>query len=113
MGSDTASSRPKIEEFDSILLDVVESTFKMVFGEATANMIFLQLEKRGSLSREQIPLNIEAFSSGLGKLLGSGALSLQESIVKRLCSRLQLEYDPRLAENFVDYVRELRKRLQE
>jgi len=84
----------------------------MVFGEAIANTVFLQLEKRGGLTRDQIPRNVEAFSSDLGKLLGSGALVLQELILKRLCSRLQLEYDPKLATNFAACIQELRKRLQ-
>ena len=99
-------------EFDRVFLDAVDAVFCQVFGEVTAQMIFLHLERNKGLKREEIPRKVEEFNSDLTELLGSGAHILERLIIRLLCYKLQMEYDAKLALNFTDYVQWLRKRVE-
>lgn len=102
----------KGKEFDRVFLDVVDEVFWQVFGETVSDTILLHLERHNGLSREEIPHNVEEFSSGLSELLGSGAHILERLVIKLLYSRFQLEYEEKEGYGFSDYVKELRKGLK-
>ena len=112
LGSTRASKTGEGKEFDRVFLVVVDDVFCQVFGETIAETILLHLERNKGLKWEEIPRNIEEFSSNLTGLLGSSAHTLERLVIKLLCSRLQLEYDAKQRLNFADYVRELRQRFE-
>jgi len=70
------------------------------------------LEKKG-LRRDEIPGNVDQFNVSLAGLLGQGYPVSERLMVKRLCSRLQVEDDPNADIKLVDLVSELRRRFKQ
>jgi len=99
-------------DFDSVLLGVVEDTLALVFGRSTADMILDLLEKKG-LRRDEIPGNVDQFNVSLTRLLGQSYPPLERLMVKRLCSRLQVEDDPNADIKLVDLVSDFRRRFKQ
>jgi len=100
------------ETLDDLLLKVVDATMKQVFTQAGAKVIHGYLENYTHLKREEIAEKTEVFSTGLKRLLGSGAPVIENLIVKNLCRKLELKFEEKKGYEFSDYVRELRKRFE-
>jgi len=100
-------------EFDRVLLNAVEGCLRQVLGETAAEMTFSHLERKSGLRREEIPRNIEEFSSALTELLGSGTNPLEKLVIELLYSKLEVEYDAKPELGFTDHVEKLRKRFED
>ena len=96
------------QSFDDLLLDTIDNVFLQVFGDKIANNILFTLGKRSGLAREEIPWNIEKFRASLRELLGSGARVLERLVIKRLCSKLNMEYYETVPLNFAGNVGKLK-----
>lgn len=96
-------------EFDRVLLEAVEECLRQVLGETAAEVTLLHLERKSGLKREEIPRNIEEFSSALTELLGSGTNPLEKLVIELLCSKLEVEYE-KSELMFADQIETLRKR---
>lgn len=107
-----ASKIVELKEFDGVFLEVVEDSLRQVLGERAVKLILLHLERENGLKREEIPSNIDAFSSGLAELIGVGAPFLERLVIKLLCSRLKLVYEAKSELRFTDRVERLRKRYE-
>jgi hypothetical protein len=106
---DSASRNP---QFDNIVVEAVQETLIMIFGKSTTETILNLLEKR-RLSREQIPRSLDRFTSSLAGLLGSSSTSILEKlIVKHLCSKIGIEYQPGPNLHFIEYIGELKERYE-
>lgn len=99
-------------EFDRVLLDAVEECLGQVLGETAAEVTFLHLERNSGLKREEIPRNIEEFSSALTELLGSGTRPLKKLVIELLYSKLEVEYDEKSELMFAGQIEKLRKRFE-
>jgi hypothetical protein len=94
---------------DDSLLDVIDATLNRVFNELGAEVIFDFLRKKHHLKREEIAEKPEIFSAGLYRLIGAGAIAIEKLILKRLHSKLQLNYTERGGYEFSDYIKKLKQ----
>jgi len=99
-----------MERLDELLLEVVDATMKQVFGEIGAKVIYSYLENNPHLKREEIAEKPEVFSTGVKKLLGSGASVIERLILKNLYRKLGFRFEAKEGYEFSDYIKELRKR---
>lgn len=107
-----ASKMGKRKEFDTVVLDAVEEGLRQVLGAPSAKMILRYLERVEGLKREEIPRNIEAFSSGLTELLGPVAAPLERRVMKLLCFKLGPGFNVKPGLRPADHVEKLRKRYE-
>ena len=97
-----------METLDDLLLKVVDETMKQVFKDAGAKVIYSYLGNNSHLKREEIAENPEVFSTGMKKLLGSGAPVIEKLILKNLCHKLGLKFEEKEGYAFSDYIKEFR-----
>jgi hypothetical protein len=90
-----------LDEFDSLLLDIIGEVFRYSLGDGNAKLVFDYLEKK-SCPRTVIPQNLGTFSCDLRRVLDSeesriersrasvqsSASILEEAIVRVLCRTL-------------------------
>jgi len=89
-----------------LLFEKMNATMGQVFGASASEVIYRLVERGLSLKREEIGEKIEAFCAYLEKLLGSeGALIIQATSLKRLCLKLQGEYEE--VERYFSFLDEL------
>ena len=96
-------------DFESRLAKMVDDVLKQIFGQSAALIIYTHLEKNRSLTPEKIPEEIENFTKGLKDFLGSGALVIEEMILKQLYSSYELEFRGiKEGCSFIDYITKLK-----
>jgi hypothetical protein len=83
----------RLERFGELLFEAIDDTMRWVFGKST-ELIYTLMERHVMVKREEIGEKIEVFYSYLERLLGSeGAHVIQNASIKRLCLKLQREYE--------------------
>jgi len=104
-----------LENFDQLLLNIIDRVIEDVFGKTNSNVIYDHLEKSGC-PRHEIPMKPEIFSAEMRSILGHdrgqilGAASiLEDAILKALCSGLKTEFNPESNASFADHIRSLRE----
>jgi hypothetical protein len=104
-----------LEEFDELLLRVIDKTIRYVFGDINAGIIYHYLKKSGCPMHE-IPTKPNQFSEELRNILGSGrgqllgaAPILEETILEALCAELKIKVDMQSATCFADHIKKLRR----
>jgi hypothetical protein len=100
------------ETLDNLLLKVVDKTMKQVFTETGTKVIYDFLKNNSRLKREEIAKKPKIFSTGIKKLMGSGAPVIEKMILKNLYSKLELKLEEKDGYEFSDHIKELRKRLK-
>jgi hypothetical protein len=93
-----------------LLPNMVEETLEQVFEEDGAKIICDYVKNKCHLKREEIAEKPEVFSSGLRRLLGSGASVIEILILKNLYCMIGLTFVEKKGYEFSDYIKELRKR---
>lgn len=101
-----------METLDDLLLRAVDKALQRVFRETGTKVIFDFLGNNSHFRREEIAEKPEVFSTGLKKLLGSGATVIERLVLKDLYPRLDLRFKEKEGYEFSDYVEELRKRFE-
>ncbi len=94
----------------NMLLSVVDETLKQVFKEAGTKVIYSYIENKCHLKREEIAEKPEIFSTGLERLLSSGAPVIEKMILKNLYSKHELEFEEKEGYEFSDYIEELKEK---
>lgn len=104
----------ELEEFDILLLQTIDEILRDSLGDINTEIIYGYLQKR-SCSKSEIPQKLEIFSDELRTLLGGGrgqilgtAQILENTIVKVLCFKLKIEFDPK-EYGFTNYIRKLKE----
>ena len=90
-----------------MLFDVIDKTMRQVFRDAGVQVIYDFLEKNSRLKPEEIVEKPEAFSAGLERLLGSGALVIEKLILKNLYRKIDLKFEEKKGFAFSDYVKDI------
>lgn len=93
---------------DDLLLGAVDETFRRVFSEEGAKVVYIFLENKYHLKHEEVAEKPEDFSAGLERLLGSAAPVIEKMILENLYSKLELKYEEKEGYRFSDYIKELR-----
>ena len=104
-----------MENFDQLLLNIIDNVIEDVFGKMNSNAIYNHLEKAGC-PRHEIPRKPEIFSAEMRNILGHdrgqilGAASIiEKAILKALCTQLKIEFNHVGTTSFADYVKNLRE----
>lgn len=95
---------------ESLILAVIDEVLEHVFKREGKAIIYDFLAENYRLKQEQIAGKPEIFSTGLKKLLASGALVIENLILRKLHSKLGLEFTYVGNSLFSDQIRELRKK---
>ena len=83
-----------MERFEELLFEAIDDTVRQVFGESNSELIYALMERHGMVKQKDVGERIEAFHAYLEKLVGSeGAQIIQATSIKRLCLKLQREYE--------------------
>jgi hypothetical protein len=104
-----------LDEFDELLLKIIDKTLRYVVGERNTLTIYNRLEE-SSCPMQEIPRRLGLFSTVLRNLLGTGrgqmlgaSATLEDAIVKALSLELGLKSEKK-STGFEDRVRSLKDR---
>jgi len=64
----------KSREFDKLLLNAIDEALNSL-GESVKQSIYFHIENKFSVTRNEIPRNLQGFQVGLEKIFGTGAQS--------------------------------------
>jgi len=92
------------EGFERSLLDAVDETLCLVLSERTKDAIYVHMEKYFDLRREEIPRKPDLFVSCLEKIFGRAASVLEKMVLRRLYSKLGIDFDERKSLDFRGYL---------
>ena len=99
----------KLEDWNSFFAETVDETLKQVFKEEGTKVIYDFLENHSSLKLGDVANKPEVFSASLERLMVSAAQVIEQTILKKLYSRLGMKFEEKKGYNFSDYIRELRE----
>ena len=97
---------------DDLLLETIGDVLNQVFGENAAKTILRHMKKSSSLKWDEIPGRIEVFAESLQKILGQGAVIIEDLILETLCQKFGLELESNRNSGFKDSIMGLRNRLE-
>jgi len=78
------------EQFNVLLIEAIDETLASL-GELVKNTLYSNLESNFGLSKKDIPLKINDFSSILHKLFGLAASRLEVKVMKNLNNKIQAD----------------------
>jgi hypothetical protein len=73
--------------FEEVLLEAIDESFSWL-GESEKQAIYLILEKRYKISKQEIPYRIEDFTEIIEDIFGLGAKLLEIRIMKNLFTKM-------------------------
>jgi hypothetical protein len=104
-----------LEEFDELLLNVIDCAIEDILGKINSNALYDYLEKEGC-PRHEIPRKPEIFSMKMRNILGHdrgqilGAASiLEKAILRAFCTKLKTEFNQGSDASFAHYITNLRE----
>ena len=84
-GSRTLATKSR--EFDKLLLNAIDEALNSL-GESVKQSIYFHIENKFSVTRNEIPRNLQGFQVGLEKIFGTGARFIEILIMKNLHSKI-------------------------
>ncbi len=107
------SSADSLKAFRQNIQDAIDSALSILGGEPINRAFYDQLEKRWSVSHDQIPCKLEVFHEALVEMFGEGSQILERRICRMLYENLGLEYLVSEGKTLKNYVDEALVNLQE
>ena len=98
------------DNFSRIVLAAIEEDLSSL-GNSPREAIFYHLEASFQLKKEDIPLNLTEFKQALEKIFGPGTPYIEKLITRRLCEKLELNFEDDENVNLLIYVDDAKKRL--
>jgi hypothetical protein len=74
-------------DFDRLLLSAIDEALSSL-GESVKQSIYFHIENKFSVSRNDIPENLDQFQGGLEKIFGTGARFIEIMIMKNLHAKI-------------------------
>lgn len=95
----------KSVDFDKLLLSAIDEALGSL-GESVKQSIYFHIENKFSVSRSDIPENLNQFQGGLEKIFGTGAQFIEILIMKNLHAKIgvPLMMGKRKRLEFIEYV---------
>ncbi|MEM2937287.1 MAG: hypothetical protein QXJ63_01920 [Candidatus Bathyarchaeia archaeon] len=81
----TVITQQKRKESDKVS-KVIDRVLRQVFGEEATRLIYLYLESKYSVRRDEIGEKVELFAKGLEDFLNSGAYLIEQKILEDISS---------------------------
>jgi len=95
-----------VKRFGVLLSETMDTTMREVFGDSASELIYRLMERRVSLTRDEVGERIEVFHAFLRRLLGSEvAYVVLANGLKLLLARLRREYEE--VERYFSFLDEL------
>ncbi len=94
------------------MLDAVDDGVGFLDKQGKAAM-YIQVEKRFDLKREEIPEKLEVFSQALDGLFGYGAKIIETQIERNLSKKLDLEFEANQRLTLKDFADHIEKKWQQ
>jgi len=107
-----SKNEEKADDFSRMLLDAIDEALKRFFNETAVGSVYFYIECMCHLPREEIAEKPDVFSTSLEKLMGQGALVIEDKILKALYVKLDLELAEEESHGFADCIGELRERFK-
>lgn len=82
---------PNHEKFEAALSEAVDEGL-MILGESCRASIWYYLKRDFSIERNEAQRKIEDFCLAIRKIFGSGGPVIEKLILRRLCDKLNLDY---------------------
>jgi hypothetical protein len=98
------------DRLNSILVEAVNEGLSSICSSATSSVLFF-LEKNGAIKSTSNIENLTAFSEGLERIFGFGAIVIEKKILEALCARLRLP-DPKENRNNFEFAEEIEKAIE-
>ena len=98
-GNTKIRQKPKEQKTVHVFIEVVDETLS-ILGNPTKEAIYITLQEKYGLKKEDIPDNIEVLESIMHQIFGIAADVIKEEIIRRLKDRL--EADPSIEEVSVE-----------
>jgi hypothetical protein len=105
MLSEVQKVTKKSGNFDELLLSAIDEALSSL-GESVKQSIYFHIENKFSVSRNDIPENLNQFQGGLEKIFGTGARFIEIMIMKNLHAKIgvPLILGKRKQLEFIEYV---------
>ncbi len=94
----------------TILPEIIDDALLML-GENGRASIYFHIHRKFSLKKEEIPRQMNSFSSAIREIFGQGAAVIENSILKILCEKLTLDYSYFSKFRFQDAIQIISKNL--
>jgi hypothetical protein len=100
------------QKFQKTFLEAVEEGLSTL-GDSPKQAILFHLEESFKIKKEEIPKNLTEFKEALEKIFGPGAVYIEKLILKKLCDKLNLEFENSTMEclDFLNSLENLKRRL--
>ncbi len=95
------------EELRELLVMTIDDVLRTFLGDTPTKFLYSEMRRRYNFRMREILDKPDVFTAGLNETLGSLALTVEEYIVKRLCSNLQLEPGYVKGRSLVKVIRQL------
>jgi hypothetical protein len=108
----TAEGRHDLEDrqvkFRKLMLEAMDEGL-LVIGEKGRQAIYIHLEVRKGLKKQESPDKVEEFSRALHEIFGNGSYVIEKIILRHLYLSLGLEFREKQGTSFNDYVIDAKK----
>lgn len=103
-------TRPYKEASTALILEAIDEGLRSILGEGGKTVVYYHLRNTFGIDRKDIPANIEAFTAFLHQLFGYGAKTIEDAILKSLCSKLGISYEEAKNAKLADCIKKLASR---
>lgn len=81
----------------------------LTLGESGREAVYFHLNNTYSLKKENVPDKPQAFDEALRKIFGVGADVIERSVVKKLYSKLEIDFIEKKNYGFANYINDAAK----
>jgi hypothetical protein len=94
--------------FERLLSESVDDALTDLFGEETKQIIYTWLKSEYRIPREEMPERLGDFDDALTRMFGRSSRAIRRVIVKRLYSKMRIEFVERTNYGLLDYIADAR-----
>jgi len=94
--------------FERLLTESLDDALTDLFGEETKQIIYTWLKSEYRIAREEMPERLGDFDAALTRMFGRSSRAIRRVIVKRLYSKMRIEFVERTNYGLLDYVADAR-----
>jgi len=95
-------------DFERLLSECVDDALTHLFGEESKQIIYRWLKREYRIARQELPERLGDFDIALTRIFGGSSRAIRRVIVKRLYSKMKIEFVERKNYGFLDYVADAR-----
>ncbi|MCW4035519.1 MAG: hypothetical protein NWF03_09170 [Candidatus Bathyarchaeota archaeon] len=98
----------KTKPYNDVVAEAVDETLNHIFKKEGTTVIYKFLETHAKLKITQVADKPEIFSKNLHKLMSSATHVIEQTILRKLYSKLGIKFEEKNGYKFSDYIQELK-----